>query len=135
MLKVANLRFTWHELQVYGNVLVRLLVQMAVVPERKALAIGPVGNKPDFLGPVERAEDFHAYKAGLLIHQVRTTTEGLFDLRGLVISDDEFAERDKSAGGLSANRLSRHGVRSRSIRRFRGMGSGRLEVVLRSELR
>jgi hypothetical protein len=32
VLKVANLRFTWHELQVFGNVLVRLLVQMAVVP-------------------------------------------------------------------------------------------------------
>jgi hypothetical protein len=58
---------------------------MTVVPERKALAIGPVSDKPDFLGPVERTENFHAYKAGPLIHQVRTMTEGLFDLRGLVV--------------------------------------------------
>jgi hypothetical protein len=50
VLKVANLRFTWHELQVSGNALVRLLVQMAVVPEPEALAIGPVSDKPDFLG-------------------------------------------------------------------------------------
>ena len=49
MLKVANLRFTWHELQVFGNALVRLLVEMAVVPEPEALGIGPVSDKPDFL--------------------------------------------------------------------------------------
>ena len=76
MLKVANLRFTWHELQVFGNALVRLLIQMAVVPELEALAIGPVSDKPDFLEPVERAEDFQAYKAGLFIHQVRRDDDG-----------------------------------------------------------
>jgi len=99
MLEMPNRRFTGHKLQAFGNSFVRLLVKMAMVPEIEALRIGPVGNQPDFLGPVERAEDFHAYKAGLFIYQVRTTTEGLFDLGGLVVSDDEFAERDESASG------------------------------------
>jgi hypothetical protein len=108
VLEVPNLRFTGHQLQAFGNALVRLLVQMAAVPESEALRIGPVSDEPDFLGPVARAEDFHLNKAGLLIHEVRAMTERVFDLGNFLISDHEFADRDKRAGGLGADRLSRH---------------------------
>ena len=105
---MPNLRFTGHELQAFGNAFVRLLVKMAVVPESEALRIGPVSDEPDFLRPVERAEDFHLNKAGLPIHEVRPMAERVLDLGNLVIGDYEFADRDKWAGGLGADRLSRH---------------------------
>jgi hypothetical protein len=57
--QVPDRRFTGLELQTFGNALVRLLVKMALVPVSEALRIGPVSDEPDFLGPVERAEDFH----------------------------------------------------------------------------
>ena len=107
MFEVPNLRFTGHQLQAFGNTLVGLLVKMAVVPESEALRIGPVSDEPDFLRAVERAEDFHLNKAGLLIHEVRAMAERVLDFGNLVISDYEFADRDKWAGGFGADRLSR----------------------------
>ena len=100
MLKVADLRLTGHEFQAFGDALVRLLVKMAAVPEPEALGIGPVRDKPDFLGPVERAEDFQAYEAGLPIYQVRPLAKSFLDLGDLGIGDDEFAERNKRAGDV-----------------------------------
>ena len=100
MFKVANLLFAGHELQTFGNALVRLVVKMAVVPELEARRIAPVSDEPDFLGPVERAEDFHAHEARLPIYQVRAMAKGLLDLGGLVIGDDEFAQSDERARGL-----------------------------------
>jgi hypothetical protein len=92
---MPNLCFTGHELQFFGNALVRLLVKVAAVPEFEALRIGPMGDEPDFLGSVQRAEDLHAYEAGLPIHQVRALAEGLLNLDSLIIGDHEFAERDE----------------------------------------
>ena len=103
---MPNLRFTGHELKSFGNASVRLLVKMTVVPKTKALRIGPVGEEPDFLGPVERAEDLHLNETGLPIHQVRAMAERLLDLGYFIISDYEFAERNKRAGGRGADRLS-----------------------------
>src|ERR1700722_812063 len=109
---MPNRGFTRDKLQAFGNSFVRLLVKMAMVPEIEALRLGPVGNQPDFLGPVERAEDFHLYEARLLIHEVRAMAERLLDLSHLVISDYKFAERNKRASGLGADRLSRHEARA-----------------------
>jgi hypothetical protein len=100
VLKVANLRFAGHELQVSGYALVRLLVKMAVVPSAEAPGVGPVSDEPDFFGPIEGAENFHPDKAGLLVHQVRTIAKRLFDFGGHVICDNEFAERNERAGVL-----------------------------------
>ena len=49
MLKVANPRFTWNELQVIGNAICAPVGTDGCVPEREALAIDPLSDKPDFL--------------------------------------------------------------------------------------
>ena len=105
MLEVADLLFAGDELQALGNALVRCMVKVAVVPAPEACGIGPIGDEPDFLGPLERAEHFHPHEAGLAVHEVRASAEGCLHFGGPVIGDDEFAERDKGADGRGDGRM------------------------------
>ncbi len=100
MFEVANFLAAGDQLQPLGNSSVRLVVKVAVVPQLETARIRPVSDEPDFLGSVKWAENFHADVAGLVVHQVRALAEGLFDLGGLAIGDDEFTESDKAAGSL-----------------------------------
>jgi hypothetical protein len=94
-LKVSNFRLTGHELQALGNALVRLLIKMAVMPELETLGVCP-DNEPDF----GRSSGLTSMlkKPGCLPPGAadggRLPSPG-----GLVIGDDESAERDESCGG------------------------------------
>ncbi len=100
MFKVPNLLFTRHKLQTFRNALVRFVIEMAVVPDLEALHVDPISDEPNLFGPVQGAEDFHADKAGLSIHQMRTSAKRRFHLGGLVIRNHKFAESDESAPAL-----------------------------------
>jgi hypothetical protein len=100
VLKLAHLRLSGHKLELFRNALVRFLVKMAPVPPAKTIGSGPVGDEPDFLRPINRADNFHPHEARLPVHQMGALAERLFHLGDFVIADDELAEGDKRAGCL-----------------------------------
>jgi hypothetical protein len=109
---------------------VRLLVKMASVPLAKGIGTGPVGDEPDFLRPINRADDFHLREARLTVHQVRALAERLLHLGDLVIADNEFAERDKWAVRLRRGGRERSTDRSDSFAKWTTCSGG---AVTRAE--
>ena len=127
MFEAADLGFSGHQFQTLGNAAMRVVVKMTVVPAVETPGVTPVGDEPDFLRPVEWAENFHAFETGLPVHQMRPLAECRLHLGGLVVGNDEFAERHKGAGesGAEGGGLRRGGDRSDCMKKRTTTGDGR----------
>jgi hypothetical protein len=85
------------QLQTFGNPLMHFPKPVTAMPVDEARLIGPIGDEPDFIRIVRRADHIQALKTGDLVHEMRPVPEGPLDFRNHIVSHGKSAQGHKHA--------------------------------------
>ncbi len=68
MFEVADACLARHQFDTFGDLLMRFVILMAVMPGLKTALVRPEREQPDFLWAIERTDDLHPAVARCVVH-------------------------------------------------------------------
>ena len=95
MVKETNRNAVGNEPQSFGNPAMRFLIAMAAMPGLVTCFVFPIRDKPDLVGRIAWAQDFHPHETGRIFNAVWSLLKCLLDLFSQV-SNGEAAECHKT---------------------------------------